>query len=114
MCVPSLVLIAQVVFLLECGHTYTKAYKVTDTTDPRLLPVWVIKYVRSVLLNLFETVGHFCMLPLLHGYCFHCRLFDHEGFYSECSQRILMKFGETNRLLNSWLNFSRVRTTIVD
>jgi len=32
-CVPSLVLIAQVVFLSECGHTDTQTHKFTDATD---------------------------------------------------------------------------------
>jgi len=40
-CVPSLVLIAQVVFLLERGHKNRPTHKVTDATD---LPSHAVRY----------------------------------------------------------------------
>jgi len=47
-CLPSLVLIAQVVFLLECGHTHMQTDIQSQMTADkyRLLPAWVIKETR--------------------------------------------------------------------
>ena len=39
-CVPSLVLIAQVVFVLERGHTHRQTDKVTDSTISRIGSRW--------------------------------------------------------------------------
>jgi len=55
LCVPSLVSIARVVFLLERGHTQSATQTVTDATDQitlsmhRLPPAWVMNATFTVM-----------------------------------------------------------------
>jgi len=47
-CLPTLVLIAQVVFLLECGHTDTQVTDATVTLSTILRPSWILSKTTRV------------------------------------------------------------------